>query len=103
MADVARIDLVVAELCHNVRADAGVIDETDECRPQLDVCNVFDHIAAHAAVHMLHNTRVAPLRNIRCKRISLDIHKYRAKNNDAHSVSSVSLFLDSIAQKTRPR
>ena len=55
---------------------------------------VLCHVAAHAAVDLLHSARVAPAGDIGRKRISLDVHKHCADDYDAHK------FFDSFPDFT---
>ena len=83
-ADVARVDLVALELFDNVRARARVVDKAHECRPQLDVRDVLDDVAAHAAVHLHDAARVAPAGDVGREGIALDIDKHRAHHDNTH-------------------
>jgi len=83
-ADVARVDLVALELFDNVRARARVVDKAHERRPQLDVRDVLDDVAAHAAVHLHNAARVAPAGDVGREGIALDIDKHRAHHDNTH-------------------
>ena len=83
-ADVARVDLVALELFDNVRARARVVDKAHERRPQLDVRDVLDDVAAHAAMHLHDAARVAPAGDVGREGIALDIDKHRAHHDNTH-------------------
>jgi hypothetical protein len=73
---------------HNVRADAGIVHQPDEGGPEFQIADVLGDVPADAAVNILNPARVPPAGNILAGRISLDIHKYRAENHDAHRCTS---------------
>ena len=81
---VVGVDLVVAQLAHDVLAEAGVVDKAHKCRAQLDIRDILGHVAAHAARHLLDAPGVAPAGDIDVLRIALDVHEHRAQYNNAH-------------------
>ena len=83
-ADIARVDLVALELFDNVRARARVVDKAHECRPQLDVRDVLDDVAAHAAVYLHDAARITPAGDVGREGIALDIDKHRAHHDNTH-------------------
>lgn len=74
-AHVARIDLVAPEFFDNVRARARLVDKAHERRAQLDVGDVLNDVAAHAAVHLHDAACVAPAGDVGRDGIALDIDK----------------------------
>ena len=88
------VDFVVFQLVNDILPHAAVIDKAHEGGPELHVGDILCHVAAHAAVNLLHSARVAPAGDIGRKRISLDVHKHCADDYDAHK------FLDSFPDFT---
>ena len=66
------------ELSDDVRARARLVDKADKRRPQLNIGDILDDVAAHAAVHLHHAACVAPAGNIGREGIALDIDKNSA-------------------------
>ena len=87
-ADIVGVDLVPAELAHDLFALGGFVHKTHKDGAQLHIRNVLRHVAAHAAVDKFDLSGVAPGGQIQILREALNVHKYRADNHDRHKIPS---------------
>ena len=82
------VDLVVVQLLDDVQTHAGIIHQAHKGGPQLHVGDIFRHIAAHTAVHLLHTPGVSSAGDVSRERIPLDVHKNCADDYDSHTKKS---------------
>ena len=92
-ADIVRIDLVAFHLLQNVKPGSALIHQTDKGRAKLHIGNILRHVPSHAAMNLFHSAHISSC-GVECRlRVSLNIHKYGADHDNAHSAASFFLLL----------
>ena len=83
-ANIIHIYFVAFQLAHHILPGAGFVHQAQKRGPQLTVGHVLCHIAANAAMNLLHSAHIAPGGIEGGFRISLNVHKNGTNDNNSH-------------------
>ena len=90
LADIIGVHMMPFQLFYHIDAGTALIHYAHEGGPQLDIRDIFSHIAADASVDLHHSSHVSSGRDKIGKWIAFNVDKNRAKHNNSHQFSTSS-------------